>query len=227
MISAQPVVFLVDDDASVLKAVSRLLRGSGFDVITYDSSRKFLAHCNPAMHGCVVLDVAMPDLDGLELQEALAARGASLPIIFLTGRGDIPMSVRAMKRGAVDFLTKPVQHRELEAAVRAAIARDREQWRARTELSEIHRRLGTLTPREYEVLEHVVSGQLNKQAGAALGIAEKTVKVHRARVMEKMEVQSVAELVHLAGRAGISGVGATGRIALLDQSPMCPGLAAR
>ena len=204
----QPTVFLVDDDPSVLKAVSRLLRGGGFDVITYESPRKFLAHCNPASHGCIVLDIAMPDLDGLELQSALAARGASLPIIFLTGRGDIPTSVRAMKQGAVDFLTKPVQHRDLEAAIHAAIARDHAQWRTRIELAAIRKRLATLTPREYEVLERVIAGQLNKQAGAELGISEKTVKVHRARVMEKMEVESVAELVHLADRAGIHGVAA-------------------
>src|SRR5688500_1556780 len=109
MTNAQPTIFAVDDDPSVLKAVSRLLRSCGFDVITYDSSRRFLEHCNPMLRGCIVLDIAMPDLNGLDLQEALAAKGASLPIIFLTGRGDIPMSVRAMKHGAVDFLTKPVQ----------------------------------------------------------------------------------------------------------------------
>ena len=204
MSAAEPTVFLVDDDPSVLKAVSRLLRSGGFNVITYDSPRKFLQHCNGALPGCVVLDVAMPDLDGLRLQEELAAKGTSLPIIFLSGRGDIPMSVQAMKRGAVDFLTKPVQQKSLEAAVRAAIERDRAQRRVRAELNHIQERLSTLTPREYEVMEHVIAGRLNKQAAVELGIAEKTVKVHRARIMEKMNVQSVAELVHLADRAGIN-----------------------
>ena len=125
-----PTVFLVDDDRSVLKALSRLLRVCGFDnVISYDSPRKFLEHCNPILHGCIILDVAMPELNGLELQEALAAKGIMLPIIFLTGRGDIPMSVRALKRGASDFLTKPVQQTELEAAVRAAIVNPAEALR--------------------------------------------------------------------------------------------------
>src|SRR5690349_5551774 len=119
MSEPNPTIFLVDDDPSVLKSISNLLRVSGFDVITYDSGRKFLEHCNPALHGCVVLDVSMPDLNGLELQQALTAKGASLPIIFLTGRGDIPMSVRAMKQGAVEFLTKPVNRQKLEEAVRA------------------------------------------------------------------------------------------------------------
>jgi len=204
-----PTIYLVDDDRSVLKALSRLLRVTGFDnVITYDSPRRFIQQCNPALHGCIVMDVAMPDLNGLELQEALAAKGAALPIIFLTGRGDIPMSVRALKRGAIDFLTKPVQQDQLASAVRTAIARDREQRQARAEANEILRRLATLTPREYQVLERVVAGRLNKQAAFDLGISEKTIKVHRARMMEKMQVQSLAELVQLTERAGVGSSGA-------------------
>ena len=212
MNTAEPTVFLVDDDASVLKAISRLLRGGGFNVITYDSPRKFLEHCNGTMPGCAVLDVAMPGLDGLKLQEELAAKGAALPIIFLSGQGDIPMSVQAMRRGAIDFLTKPVRKDDLEAAVRTAIERDQSQRLVRAELNDIQVRLAALTPREHEVLEHVIAGHLNKEAAAELGVAEKTVKVHRARVMGKMRVQSVAELVHLAERAGINA----GRASLLD-----------
>jgi FixJ family two-component response regulator len=150
-----------------------------------------------------VLDVAMPGLNGLELQKTLAAKGSAMPIIFLTGHGDIPMSVQAMKRGAVDFLTKPVNDTDLLEAVRAAIEKDRVTRRARAEIAEIQQRLATLTPREHEVLEHVLSGQLNKQTAADLGIGEKTIKVHRARMMEKMKVHSVADLVRLAEKAGI------------------------
>jgi FixJ family two-component response regulator len=197
------MVFLVDDDAAVLKAISRLLRANGFNVITYNSPRKFLQLCNPTMHGCIVLDYAMPELNGLELQQALASKGLSLPIIFLTGRGDIPTSVRAIKSGAVDFLTKPVQEHDLVAALRAAIEKDRELCVARAEMVDIRGRIETLTPREYEVLQRVIVGRLNKQAAAELGIAEKTIKVHRARVMQKMRVQSLAELVHVAERAGV------------------------
>jgi FixJ family two-component response regulator len=147
----------------------------------------------------------MPDFNGLELQRTLARKGCVLPIIFLTGQGDVPKSVQAMKGGAIDFLTKPVNDEDLLAAVRAAIERDDVSRREQTELFEIHARLTALTPREREVLEHVVTGKLNKQIAADLGIAEKTIKVHRARVMAKMKVQSVAELVRLTGRGGIGG----------------------
>jgi len=152
-----------------------------------------------------VLDVAMPGLNGLELQQGLIASGHERPIVFLTGHGDIPMSVQAMKRGAVDFLTKPVNDADLLQAVRAAIEKDRRQRQAVAEVAEIQQRLTTLTPREHEVLEHVIAGQLNKQTAADLGTVEKTIKVHRARVMEKMKVRSVAELVHLTERVGLSG----------------------
>ena len=151
---------------------------------------------------CLVLDVAMPELNGLDLQQTLLASGHELAIILLTGHGDIPMSVKAIKHGAVDFLTKPVSDDDLLQAVRDAIEKDRRQRQARAEVADIQQRLATLTPREREVLEHVISGQLNKQIAADLGTVEKTVKVHRARVMQKMKVQSVAELVRLAERAG-------------------------
>jgi FixJ family two-component response regulator len=150
-----------------------------------------------------VLDVAMPGLDGLQLQQALTAKDIEIPIIFLTGHGDIPMGVRAIKRGAIDFLTKPVNGDDLLEAIRVAIERDRANRRVRAELEDIQQRLATLTPREREVLEHVVTGQLNKQIARDLGTVEQTIKVHRGRVMEKMKVQSVAELVQLVQRAGL------------------------
>jgi FixJ family two-component response regulator len=198
-------VFVVDDDAAVLKGLARLLRSAGLTVAAFASPREFLDRHDPNAPGCVVLDVAMPGLSGLELQQTLMARGQELAIIFLTGHGDIPMSVKAMKHGAVDFLTKPVDDDALLRAVRVAIEKDRVQRQARAEIAEIQQRLATLTPREREVLHHVISGHLNKQTAADLGTVEKTIKVHRARVMEKMKVHSVAELVHLAERAGFAG----------------------
>ena len=159
------------------------------------------------MPGCVVLDLAMPGLNGLELQTALAASGCQRPIIFVSGHGDVPSSVRAMKAGAVDFLTKPVSEENLLAAIRRAIDRDRLMRQARAELQAIGERLNTLTPREREVLQHVVAGQLNKQIAADLGTVEKTVKVHRSRVMEKMGVRSLADLVRMAERIGVATAG--------------------
>ena len=204
-LSPSPTVFVVDDDAAVLKGLSRLLRSAGLAVATFPSPREFLDSHDPNTPGCLVLDVAMPELNGLELQQTLLASGHELAIIFLTGHGDIPMSVKAIKHGAVDFLTKPVSDDDLLQAVRDAIEKDRLQRQARAEVADIQQRLATLTPREREVLEHVISGQLNKQIAADLGTVEKTVKVHRARVMQKMKVQSVAELVRLAERAGFGG----------------------
>jgi FixJ family two-component response regulator len=199
-----PTVFVVDDDTAVLKSLSRLLRSAGLAVATFSSPRDFLDRHDPNTPGCLVLDVAMPGLNGLELQQALKARGPDPAIIFLTGHGDIPMSVNAMKRGAVDFLTKPVNDDDLLKAIRVAIEKDRLQRQADAEVTEIQQRLATLTPREREVMHHVISGHLNKQTAADLGTVEKTIKVHRARVMEKMKVHSVAELVHLAERAGFA-----------------------
>jgi FixJ family two-component response regulator len=195
-------VFVVDDDPAVLKGLSRVLRSARLNVATFSSPREFLEQHNPRASGCLVLDVAMPRLNGLELQEALTAKGSVIPIIFLTGRGDIPMSVQAMKGGASDFLTKPVDDEELLKAVHAALEKDRIERQRRAELDQIQERLATLTPREREVLTHVVSGQLNKQIATDLGTVEKTIKVHRARVMEKMKVNSVAELVRLTERLG-------------------------
>lgn len=197
-----PIVLVVDDDPDVLKSLGRVLRSAGLGVATFSSPSEFLEQHNPRAAGCLVLDVAMPGLNGLELQEALTANGSAMPIIFLTGRGDIPMSVQAMKGGASDFLTKPVHDEDLLKAVSAALEKDRIGRQGRAELDEIQERLATLTPREREVLNHVVSGQLNKQIANDLGTVEKTIKVHRARVMEKMKVNSVAELVRLTERLG-------------------------
>lgn len=198
-----PIVYIVDDDPPALKAVARLLKAAGFAVMTFSSPQRFLDHLDRDASGCLVLDLAMPELNGLELQQALASSGSMLPIIFLTGRADVPASVRAMKQGAADFLTKPVERDDLVRAVKSALARDLARRLAQREVDEIRRRLSTLTPREHEVFEHVIVGKLNKQTAADLGAAEKTIKVHRARVMTKMGVESVAELVRLAERAGI------------------------
>lgn len=202
-------VFVVDDDASVVKALSRLLRARGYDVQSFTSSRAFLDDHDAAVPGCAVLDVAMPDLDGLALQHALTtASGLPRPIIFLTGRGDVPTSVRAMKAGAVDFLTKPVDGGALLAAIARAADQDAKSRHDHAELAVIQGRLTSLTPREREVMAHVVAGRLNKQIAGALGTVEKTIKVHRSRMMEKMGVRTVADLVRLAERVGIEKPGA-------------------
>jgi FixJ family two-component response regulator len=198
-------VFLVDDDASVLKGLRRLLAAAGFEVAAFESPQQFLERFDASAPGCLVLDLAMPGLNGMELQQELAARGSTLPIVFLTGHGDVPTSVQAMKRGAADFLTKPVDEKDLLAAIQSAFEKGRALRKDRAEAAEVERRLATLTPREREVLEHIVSGKRNKQVAGELGTVEKTVKVHRARVMEKMQARSLAELVRLAERAGIRG----------------------
>jgi len=199
-------IFLVDDDASVLKALSRLLLSAGYEPIAYTSAKDFIERYQPNTRGCLVLDLSMPGITGLQLQEWLLQSDNPLPIIFLTGRGDIPSSVCAMKQGAVDFLTKPVNDTDLLKAIQEASRRERQTRKARAELRAIQSRVATLTPREREVLEHVITGQLNKQIAGDLGTVEKTIKVHRARVMTKMGAHSIAELVRLAERAGIGRV---------------------
>jgi len=198
------IVYLVDDDTSVLKALSRLLYANGYDIQPFSSAQDFLDHDDPAIPGCAVLDVAMPDLDGLALQNALIARGDQRPIIFLTGKGDISTSVRAMKAGAVDFLTKPVTEALLLDAIHRAREADKSSRQLRVEVAAIQARIATLTPRQYEVLLHVIAGRLNKQIAGDMGTVEKTIKVHRGRVMEKLGVRTVADLVRLAEKAGIS-----------------------
>jgi FixJ family two-component response regulator len=197
-------VYLVDDDAGVRKGLSRLLRARGYDVQPYSSPTEFLQQHDPAAPGCAVLDVAMPGLNGLELQQALTAGGSHRPIIFITGKGDIPTSVRAMKAGALDFLTKPVREPDLLEAILRAKTRDAEHRRVNSELDLIRAKMNTLTPREREVLVHVVAGRLNKQIAADLGTVEKTIKVHRSRMMEKLGIRGVADLVRMAEKAHIS-----------------------
>ena len=203
MIDSAPIVFIVDDDPSVLKALARLLSTAGLNTTTFASPQEFLDGHDQNAPGCLVLDVAMPRINGLELQQALAVQDSELPVIFLTGHGDIPMSVRAIKQGAFDFLTKPVNDSDLIAAIHDAIEKDRIARQARAKLSELQQRLAMLTPREREVLSHVVSGKLNRQIAADLGTAEKTIKVHRANLKKKLNVQSLAELVKLAERLGV------------------------
>ena len=200
-----PTVFIIDDYAPVRRSIARLLHAAGFAVAAFASAEEFLAQYDPQTLGCLVLDLAMPTLNGLELQHILAKAGSLLPIIFLTGTADIPKSVQAMKHGASDFLTKPVNDEDLLAAVRVAIEKNRVRRREQAELSEIRARLATLTPREREVLEYVVAGKLNKQIAGDLGTVEQTVKVHRARVMQKMGARSVAELVRLTERCQTNG----------------------
>jgi FixJ family two-component response regulator len=198
-------VFLVDDDPSVLRAVGRLVRSAGWNVAMFRSPQEFLEKQNPDLPGCLVLDINMPGLNGLELQQALALAGNALPIIFLTGHGDIPMSVRAMKSGAVDFLSKPCLDEKLLAAITCGLLKDQQLRLERAAETAVVALLATLTPREHEVMMGVVAGELNKQIAAKLGTVEKTIKVHRARVMTKLAVNSVAELVRLTALAGLGG----------------------
>jgi FixJ family two-component response regulator len=203
-VSPSPTVFVIDDDVPVRDALSRLLRAHRFAVAAFASPKEFLEHYNPDTPGCLVLDLKMRG-NGFGLQRTLREKGSSPPIIFLTGHGDVPKSVQALKGGAVDFLTKPVNDEDLLAAVRVAIEKDHTLRQKQTEVSELRARLSTLTPREREVLELVVAGKLNKQIAGELGTVEQTVKVHRAHTMEKMGVKSVAELVRLVERCRING----------------------
>jgi FixJ family two-component response regulator len=196
-------VFLVDDDTGVLKGLSRLLRANGYDVRPFASAQEFLDRDNVDVPSCAIFDVSMPALDGLALQEIQSDRGSQQPIIFLTGTGNIPTSVRAMKAGAIDFLTKPVKERDLLNAIAHAENVDGKNRQAHAELDAINAKIATLTPREREVLSHVIAGRLNKQIAADLGTVEKTVKVHRGRMMKKLGVRTVADLVRLAEKAGI------------------------
>jgi RNA polymerase sigma factor (sigma-70 family) len=197
------VVFVVDDDPSVRRALGRLLRSAGLGAEAYASAQEFLAQERPDAPGCLVLDVQMPGLNGLELQRTLDEEHVCLPIVFITGHGDIPMSVHAMKAGAVDFLPKPFDDQNLLDAVRQAIAKDTQARRQRADFSVLQERIASLTPREREVLELVVTGMLNKQIGHRLGVTEKTVKVHRGQVMRKMQAGSLAELVRMAQKLDI------------------------
>jgi FixJ family two-component response regulator len=193
-VEAAACVSVVDDDALVLRSLGRLLRSAGFTVRTFPSPQEFLAQ-GGGDPGCVVIDLSLPGSSGLHLQQALARSGDTRPVVFISGRGDVPSSVAAMKAGAVDFLVKPFGDTELLSAVGTAVRKDRAARAARDEQASLHRRLAALTPREREVFQRVVAGKLNKQIAAELGTSEKTVKVHRARMMRKMGVDSLAGLV--------------------------------
>jgi FixJ family two-component response regulator len=201
------VTFLVDDDKAVLNALARLLKTTGYETRAFTSPQDFLAAYNSTLPGCIILDLSMPGLDGLALQRELAERQPVPQVIFLTGTGDIARGVQAMKAGAVDFLTKPVDPAALLKAVERARAEDEKARSALKDRELVDRLIARLTPRERQVLDYVVLGRLNKQIAATLGTVEKTIKVHRGRVMAKMEVRSVAELVRLTERAGIGSAG--------------------
>jgi len=200
MKDSDPIVFVVDDDASVRDAVQRLIASVGLRVQTFGSTREFLSSKRPEAPACLVLDVRLPDSSGLELQRDLAQANVHIPIIFITGHADVPMTVRAMKAGAVEFLTKPFRGQELLDAIQQAIAKDRAAWNERAQMSELRGRYESLTPREKEVLKLVTSGLLNKQIGAELGTSELTIKTHRGHVMEKMGAESLADLVKMSER---------------------------
>jgi len=204
MTSESPIVFVVDDDRSVRDGLRRLITSVGFAAEVFPSAQAFLRARRPDVPGCLVLDVRLPGLSGLDLQRELADSDAALPIIFLTGHGDIPMSVRAMKAGAVEFLTKPFREQDLLDAVRGAIERDRATRGERQELTELRSRYASLTPRERDVLGGIVAGLLNKQIAGELGTSEVTVKEQRGHLMQKMQAGSVAELVRFASRLGIT-----------------------
>jgi FixJ family two-component response regulator len=203
MAHVAPTVYLVDDDIDLLSAMQRLLESAGMQVAAFASAQEFLQARDRLAPGCLVLDLAMPGLNGLQLQRELELRASTLPIIFLTGRGDIAASVQAMKHGATDFLTKPVDDFVLLGAIREALATDQSRRRAQIERDRIAESIAMLTERERQVLEQVVGGRLNKQIAGDLGTVEKTIKFHRGNLMRKMGVRSVAELVKLAHRVGI------------------------
>ena len=204
MTIADSIVYIIDDDMSMLKAIGRLLESEDYSVEMFTGAREFLARAPHTGPSCVILDLNLPGLNGLELQRALAERGLGEQIIFITGGASVPTCVEAMKAGAVDYLSKPFRDEDLLCALAQALTRSSEQWLQSSQRKKVCESLATLTPRELDVLKLVIAGMLNKQIASQLGTTEATIKVHRGRVMEKMEVKSVAELVILAQRAGIA-----------------------
>jgi len=203
MINDNPIVFVVDDDASVRTSLRRLLQPTGYNIQTYSSTNSLFAQGRPDAPCCLILDVQLPEVDGLSYQEMLCSMGVRVPIIFISGWGDVPMSVRAMKAGALDFLEKPFDRSKLLECVRSAIARDARELQSERLLGDLKRRYATLTPRECEVFAAVSAGRLNKQVGYELGVVEKTIKVHRAHVMENMGAEALVDLVRMADSLGI------------------------
>jgi FixJ family two-component response regulator len=200
----QPTIFVVDDDCSILKSIKRLLQSNGYKVETFPSAQEFIEFDYDSKGpACLILDVMMPEMSGLDLQETILSWDISMPIVFITALHDVPTSVSAMKKGAIDFLTKPFREIDLLNAVQSALQKDLKMRVASNELINLKRRFALLTPRERQVLSHVISGKLNKQIASELDISERTVKAHRSQVMEKMEVGSLAELVQISGKLGI------------------------
>ena len=201
-----PTVYIVDDDPSARKGLTRLVKAAGINAESFESAKDFLASDKLQGPGCVLLDVQMPKMTGPELQDELSKVEYCMPIIFLSGHGDVPTTAKVMKKGAVDFLTKPVDRDELLWAIRVSLAKDKEDRMNREENLSINEHIKSLTPREYEIMTYVITGMLNKQIAAELFISEETVKIHRGRMMHKLEIVSVAELVHLCEKVGIAPV---------------------
>jgi len=199
----EPMVFVVDDDPSICRSIERLIEPAGFKVQSFRSAAQFLAQGRPSSPACLILDVQLPGLSGLDLQRELTNSGMEIPIIFITAHGDIPMTVRAMKGGAVEFLTKPFRPGQLLSAIRAALERDRTMLKQQIEAAQLHHRYDLLTPREREVLALLVRGLLNKQIAGELATTERTIKFHRANIMRKMQAESVADLVKMAQKLGL------------------------
>jgi FixJ family two-component response regulator len=200
----QPIIYVVDDDVSVCRALELLLRAHGFNVKTFKRAADFLAFKHPKVLSCLVLDLRLPQMNGLDLQEAMTTQGLTIPVIFISGHGDIPKSVKAMKGGAVDFLPKPFTKKELLDAIDRAIAKDKVINKEQAEIAKIWRRIKTLTPRELEVFRLVAKGMLSKQIAFKRGTSLQTIKAHRGRVMQKMQAKTVTELIHFAIKAGLT-----------------------
>jgi FixJ family two-component response regulator len=216
MLASDATVLVVDDDPAVRRSLSRLIRAAGYAVKTFASPKEFLRYELPHGPACVMLDMRMDELSGLDVQEELQQNSRHIPVLFLSGHGTIPTAAQSFKHGAEDFLEKPIRPKELLEAIRRAIEHDRRLEGDRNERAELNRRYSMLTAREQEVMGLVVAGLLNKQSAAELGISEKTIKVHRARVMEKMQVESLAELVRVAGRIGVGAPAASGAAAHVE-----------